>query len=80
MYQAVGCKHCGQTGYWGRMAILDMLVVTSQLKADIAHNKDLITQLRNEGIKKGKSNMTKEALRKVTSGVTSLNELKRVVG
>ena len=80
MYQAVGCKHCGQTGYLGRMAILDLLVVTAQLKADIAHNKELMTQLRNEGTKRGKSNMTKEALRKVTSGLTSLQELKRVIG
>ncbi len=80
MYEAVGCKHCAETGYWGRVAILDLLVVTNQLRADIANNKELITQLRNEGTKKGKSNLTKEALRKVTSGVTSLDELKRVVG
>jgi type II secretory ATPase GspE/PulE/Tfp pilus assembly ATPase PilB-like protein len=80
IYDAAGCKHCAQTGYWGRLAILDLLVVTDQLRADIAKNKDLITQLKNEGTQKGKSNMAKEALRKVTSGVTSLDELKRVVG
>jgi type II secretory ATPase GspE/PulE/Tfp pilus assembly ATPase PilB-like protein len=80
MYDAVGCKHCAETGYWGRVAVLDMLVVTNQLRADIANNKELISQLRNEGTKRGKSNLTKEALRKVTSGVTSLDELKRVIG
>ncbi len=80
IYEPVGCKHCGQTGYFGRIAICDLLVITSQLKVGIAENKALITQLKNEGTRKDKSNLRKEALRKVTSGITSLNELKRVIG
>ncbi len=78
--EAVGCKYCAGTGYWGRTAILDLLVVTDQLKADIANNKALIAELKTEGIRKDKSNLKKEALRKVISGITSLHELKRVVG
>jgi type II secretory ATPase GspE/PulE/Tfp pilus assembly ATPase PilB-like protein len=39
-----------------------------------------MTQLRNEGDKKGKSNLKKQGLKKVVSGMTSLEELKRVVG
>jgi len=80
IYEPVGCKHCSQTGYFGRIAICDLLVVTPQLKADIAENKALITQLKTEGSRKDKSNLRKEALRRVTSGMTSLNELKRVLG
>jgi len=40
----------------------------------------LIDELRKNGDKKGKSNLRKEALRRVVSGITSLEELKRVVG
>lgn len=80
MYEAVGCKNCSQTGYLGRMAILDMMVITDQLRADIANNKTLITELKTEGVRKDKSNLRKEALRKVVSGETSLQELKRVIG
>jgi len=36
--------------------------------------------LRNEGVRKDMSNLKKEGLRKVIAGITSLNELKRVVG
>ncbi len=80
IYEAVGCESCGETGYFGRTAICDLLTVTDQLKADIAENKALIAQLRNEGIRKDKSSLRKEGLRKVVSGITSLDELKRVVG
>jgi type II secretory ATPase GspE/PulE/Tfp pilus assembly ATPase PilB-like protein len=80
MFEAVGCKRCAGTGYFGRTAICDPMVITDQLKADIAENKALIAELRTEGKKKGKSNLRKEGLRKVASGITSLNEVKRVVG
>jgi len=80
MCESVGCKYCGGTGYHGRMAILDLMVVTDRLKADIANNKSLINQLKTEGTKKDKSNLRGEALRKVTAGITTLQELKRVVG
>jgi len=80
VFQAAGCKQCGQTGYFGRTAVCDLLTVTDRLKAGIAQNKALIAELRTEGKKKGISNLRREGLRKVVSGVTSLEELKRVVG
>jgi type II secretory ATPase GspE/PulE/Tfp pilus assembly ATPase PilB-like protein len=39
-----------------------------------------VTQLKKEGDKKGKSNLQKQGLRNVVSGMTSLEELKRVIG
>ena len=80
MHEAVGCERCGGTGYFGRVAICDLLTITDRLRAEIAENKALIAQLRNEGIRKDKSNLRKEGLRKVISGITSLGELKRVIG
>ena len=80
IFEAVGCKFCGQTGYFGRTAICDLLVVTDQLRTDIMDNKALITTLRTEGKRKDRSNLRKQGLKKVASGITSLEELKRVVG
>jgi general secretion pathway protein E len=80
VYEAVGCKNCEETGYFGRTAIGDILVVTEELKADIAGNKSLIESLKSDGEKKNKSNLRKQGLKKVLAGVTSLEELKRVVG
>jgi general secretion pathway protein E len=80
MFEAKGCKRCDGTGYYGRMAICDPLVVTNELRADIAENKALISQLRTQGEKKDRTNLRKEGLKRVALGLTSLEELKRVVG
>ena len=80
IFQAQGCEQCRGTGYRGRIAIFDILVLDDALKASIASNQLSITQLRKEGSKRGKSNLQKEGLRKVVSGITSFEELKRVAG
>jgi len=80
IFEAVGCKHCDKTGYFKRTAICDLLVITDQMKADIANNKGLIGDLKTEGSRKDRANLRKEGLRKVAAGITSLEELKRVVG
>jgi len=80
MFQAEGCRRCSRTGYFGRIAVCDPLLITDQLKADIANNKTLITELKTEGTRKDKFNMRKEGLKKVASGITTLEELKRMVG
>jgi len=80
MFQSNGCERCHETGYYGRTAIFDILVLDNKLKASIANNELSIVQLRTEGDKRGKSNLQKQGLKKVVSGITSLEELKRVVG
>jgi len=56
------------------------MVITDQLKVDIAGNKAFITKSRNQAGKKGSSNLRRKALKKVVSGITTLEEIKRVVG
>jgi len=80
MFGPGGCKKCHGTGYRGRMAVCDPLIVTDKLKADIAENKALISSLRTEGRKKDRTNLRKEGLKRVAAGLTSLEELKRVIG
>jgi type II secretory ATPase GspE/PulE/Tfp pilus assembly ATPase PilB-like protein len=80
IFQAKGCEQCHGTGYYGRIAIFDILNLNNELKSDIANNKLSITQLKTEGDKKGRSNLRKQGLKTVVSGITSLEELKRVLG
>jgi len=80
IFQANGCKRCNETGYYGRTAIFDILILDNNLKANIANNTLSIELLRKEGDKRGKSNLQKQGLKKVVSGITSLEELKRAVG
>jgi len=80
VFEAVGCKYCDSTGYWGRTAILDLMVVDDALRNEIAKSESLIGRLRTQESQKGLAELRKAGLRKVVAGVTSLDEIKRVVG
>lgn len=80
MYDAVGCSRCNRTGYLGRTAICDPMQITDDIKIEIAENRPFMTDLRNTGAKQGKVHLRKEGLKKVAAGITSLAEIKRVVG
>jgi len=80
IFEAVGCERCDGTGYYGRMAICDLLTITDELRAEIAVGVAIAGKLRNEGEKKGRATLKSEGLRHVLEGITSLDEIKRVVG
>jgi general secretion pathway protein E len=80
IFRAAGCKKCEGTGYFGRTAVCDVLAMTEQIKADINDSNVPITELTADGKIKIKSKLRKEGLKKVAVGLTSLEELKRVVG
>ena len=80
IYQPQGCDECGGTGYKGRTAVFDILVLDNNMKSSIAQNPALITELKKDGDRRGKSNLQKQGLRAVVTGRTSLEEIKRVIG
>jgi type II secretory ATPase GspE/PulE/Tfp pilus assembly ATPase PilB-like protein len=80
IFAAVGCKHCGNTGYFGRIAILDLMVVDTTLRNEIAKSGSLIERMRTQENQKGLAELRKAGLKKVVAGVTSMDEIKRVVG
>ncbi len=80
IFRPGGCDNCGGTGYLGRIAVCDLMPITEQLKSDIAKRESLLMDLESQGDKRDRSNLRKYALQKVVAGITSLEELKRVVG
>jgi type II secretory ATPase GspE/PulE/Tfp pilus assembly ATPase PilB-like protein len=80
IYDPVGCEHCYGTGYYGRVGIYDILTLDDEIKTGLANNKLPIENLRKEGDQRGKSNLQKQALLKVVTGVTSIDEMNRVIG
>ncbi|QHH96734.1 GspE/PulE family protein [Acinetobacter dispersus] len=78
MYKAVGCEACRHTGYKGRVGIYEFMPVSLEAKSLIsAHGtlNDLRAQAKKEGIEP----LRIAGARKVIEGVTTLEEVLRVV-
>ena len=77
MYQATGCEHCRGTGYQGRGAIHELLMVDETLRSAILQGHDA-GALQALAVQGGMLTLYDDGLRKVAAGVTSLDELLRV--
>lgn len=73
-----GCEHCHHTGYRKRIGLFELLVVDPGLQDLIAagsHNAQLRKYARERGFK----TMVDDGLEKIAAGLTTLDELVRVV-
>ncbi|KXO81431.1 type II secretion system protein E [Acinetobacter venetianus] len=78
MYKAVGCEVCRQTGYKGRVGIYEFMPVSLELKSLISANGTL-DELRARAKKEGIEPLRIAGARKVIEGVTTLEEVLRIV-
>jgi general secretion pathway protein E len=77
LWHAKGCKHCAQTGYVGRVSILEMLPITDALRSLVMKHATA-TDLRAQAIREGMLTMYEDGLRKALGGVTTFEEVLRV--
>ena len=73
-YDAVGCKKCNNTGYYGRIGIFEILIINDQLRNLIVDNKSVI-EIKKEAIKNGYLPLVIDGINKVLNGTTNLTEL-----
>jgi len=76
-YQGKGCDRCYGTGYKDRIAIFEILPVSSSLASLIAKGTDSQT-LKNRAKEEGMTTMMEDGLQKAAEGVTTLEEVVRV--
>ena len=72
------CAKCGGTGYYGRTGAFELLVITEKMR-DLVKEKAAINAIKAEARKNGMLYLQEEGLRLVIRGVTSIQELMRVV-
>jgi type IV pilus assembly protein PilB len=78
LYRAVGCKKCEQQGYKGRMAIMELLKIDEDLD-DLIARRATAREITHMALSKGFVPLADDAIRRVREGVTSLEEVARVV-
>ncbi|CDI02630.1 General secretion pathway protein E [Candidatus Competibacter denitrificans Run_A_D11] len=77
LYKAVGCEQCGGSGYRGRAAIMEFLVMSDPLRRLVLKHTDA-TVLQTEAQKEGMDTMYEDGLRKAVAGLTTIEEVLRV--
>ncbi len=78
LHRAVGCPACGRTGYRGRFALHEVLQVTEEIERLIIERRST-EDLKKEAVMQGMIPLREDGLRKVQAGLTSLEEVFRVV-
>ena len=74
----VGCESCHNTGYIGRSGVYEVLVVDREIEKMIATGVPA-GQIEEAAVKAGTTLMIKQALKKVTRRITTLEEVHRVI-
>ena len=72
-----GCQNCAETGYRGRIAIYETMVLSDTLK-DFVLNGASAAEIKREAIREGMSTLRRSALNKVLEGKTTLKEVYRI--
>ena len=78
LYKAVGCLSCNNTGYRGRVGVYEFLRVTEKMQKLILNNAST-NDIRGMAIHEGMTTLRMDGLQKVKKGLSSLEELLRVV-
>jgi type IV pilus assembly protein PilB len=78
MAVSIGCEKCDQTGYKGRIGIYELLRFDDSIRAVIRTSGN-IDQIRETARSNGMRSMQEDAMEKLRSGLTTLEEILRVV-
>ncbi len=78
LFRPVGCSACSKTGYKGRLALHEVMVVSEEIER-LAVEKASATVIENVAREQGMKTLREDGLAKVLKGVTSMDEILRVV-
>ena len=76
-FKGKGCPNCNQTGYKGRIALYEVMVLHEGLKESILRGASA-ADLKREAVKMGMSTLRMSAIKKVREGMTTIEETVRV--
>jgi general secretion pathway protein E len=74
-----GCSECRGTGYRGRSGIFEVLTIDDGIKELIIKGSDS-PLIKREAVRRGMRTLRQSALRKLSEGVTTVEEVLRVTG
>jgi type II secretory ATPase GspE/PulE/Tfp pilus assembly ATPase PilB-like protein len=77
-YKAQGCAECNGSGFQGRLSVREVLDVTDEVR-QLIMNRATAQEIKETAVKQGMTTMIEDSLRKAAQGLTSIEEILRVV-
>jgi type IV pilus assembly protein PilB len=78
LFRAVGCSACSKTGYKGRLALHEVMTVSEQIER-LAVSRSSAEAIGRAAREEGMTTLRDDGMAKIASGVTTLEEILRVV-
>jgi len=75
-YNAIGCRHCNNTGYYERIGVFEILDLTDEVKELVMNGKSSI-EIRKVALEQEYRPLVIDGIMKVTKGYTTLEELNK---
>ena len=74
IYKAVGCENCKGTGYRGRKAIFEMMIMNSEIR-ELAFQRAGVSKLRAAAVRGGMRSLLGDGRIKILKGITTPDEV-----
>jgi type IV pilus assembly protein PilB len=78
LHKAIGCSACGRTGYRGRFGIHEVMSMSEEIERLVIERRSS-EDIQKVALMQGMLSMRSDGLRKAAKGLTSLEEIFRVV-
>ena len=78
LYRGKGCDNCRGSGYRGRIGVFELMVLNDQLRERILKGSS-IDEIRDAAVENGMRTLPQDGVHKVLEGITTFEELLRVV-
>jgi type IV pilus assembly protein PilB len=77
-FRAMGCNNCSGTGYKGRIALVELMPMSEEIER-MAVERSSSDEIRKIALAQGMRSLREDGMRKVERGITSLEEVLRIV-
>lgn len=79
VWEAAGCSECSNLGYKGRIGVFEAILMDKEIELLVQSNPS-IREIKENARRQGILNMWQDGILKVLRGVTSFEEIERVLG
>jgi type IV pilus assembly protein PilB len=78
LYRPKGCDYCSQTGYRGRTGVFEVMLMSEEIER-LTVERASTEEIKKVAISEGMRTLREEGLLKVKAGITSIEEIMRVI-